>query len=289
MNQQKKNLESSSRKVKEKAEKSLIDHASAKAFIDLCRISGRPYKLTLSNYTTKVEGIYNIHYITSERSKRVFAGYKKIESDIKRWTANENPQTSMNELQFYNIVKGTKNIFLPTVYCLDLTAAYASVLKNDFFISDETYKYIKQLTKLDRLASVGMLASKKTIFQYDESNNLVNHEIKLSETAPYFYYSVKRTYEIIADMIGMLKGSYLFSWVDGIYFDDYSKIDKLVSYLNQSGYECKVDVLRNFDFCNGKSYTHISFLHNGKVKEFHIPKPDNFSQIFLATFYKQFL
>ena len=252
--------------------KTIKDTKNAQHVLNMIKITGKPYKITHSNYTTKIEGELNYHFIEKEQSNKVFIAYNKIKKDLKEWSANEMPDIKMQDLIYFSANKFTKNIFLPEVYNIDLKSAYATILFNDYFISPKTFQFINSLDKMDRLACVGMLASKKNVFHFNERSELIKVETIKSETENYFYYCVMRTHQIIEQCKKIAKESYLFSWVDGIYLDNEFLAFSIEEYLKGLNYKCSFEALKNFSVQQSKRYSFIQFSKDGKIKEYSIPK-----------------
>ncbi len=254
--------------IKEKKTKCFQNIETAKAYFDMLKISGKRFEVIISNYTTEYKGYFNMHFISEEKSNRVFAAFSKIKSDVTKWSANEMPEIDKSALLYFDSYRFKKDLHLSHVYNIDLKSAYATVLFNDLFISEETFKYISKLPKMDRLACVGMLASRKEIFRYDESGDMYENEKRVSEMEGYFYHCVERVSKIMQDVKDIVGNKYLFTWVDGIYFDGEENLEKVSKYLEEINYKHSVDLLNDFSVTACKNYDVVSFKKEGKFKEF---------------------
>ena len=107
-----------------------------------------------------------------------------------------------------------------TVVEYDITKAYLTAAKNLKFISEEFYKKVIELPKKIRLIILGSIASTATINTY-KNGELINTETKNNAL-------LTKVWKMICKYVGdtmkhfLLMPSYLFFWVDGIFFD-YSK------------------------------------------------------------------
>lgn len=257
--------------------KSLQNPKSAKAHIDFLRHANRAYSLKISNYTLEiVSDLFNIQYLHSMRSNRCFAAYAKVKSNVSNF---EIPKVRKHELEYF-MHNFNDNYFSPHVVCIDVRSAYATVLYNDGYISEDTFAYLSKIDKMDRLAAVGMLASKKNCFEYDEQNNLVQYWKEVSELENFFYHCVKRVGDIMNDLKKIAGADYLFTWVDGIYLkpnDEY--LYTIAPYLEEAGFKFSVDICYQFNVrIAGAGRIKLSFWKDDKTKEgYEICKQKNFN------------
>ena len=198
-------------------EKLVYNFADIQRSIEFLEKKKEPYRLTLTNYTTRIESkYYDRHYLAKKQNPKVFSAFNKIKKDLTEWSANEKPVVRPEEMVYFNHNFRSSGT-IKKIFATDIKSAYATVLLNDGFISIETYNYISELDKEDRLACVGMLAAKKDFFYFDghELNYAVEDK---SEFTPYFHYCVKRTAEIMSGAIKAInKEAALFYWVDCIF------------------------------------------------------------------------
>lgn len=201
------------------------------------------------------------------QSKKTFACFAKIKSDTKNKTV---PDISREELVYYQHDFKT-NFFTKEVFNIDLKSAYATILRNDGFIGDDTYRYICKANKKERLASVGMLAARKRVFTFRGGSPINECEIVSARTG-IFYHAVKRTFEIMSDLKKISGSSYLYSWVDGIYYSPNAAAKKeMIDYLKDINFDFTFDLLKNFRVRIGGSFTTVDFFKDGKLKIFNLP------------------
>lgn len=269
---------SSRRKKTDNDGTSLLDNKNARAVINFLKHSGIPFTLTCSNYTTKVESeIMNKKFVHSMQSNRVFAAYSKIKSDVKRFAPPDIDKAKLN--YFYHDFN--RSFDLPVVYNLDLKSAYATVLLRQGYIEPSTYAYLHTIPKRDRLASVGMLASRKMVFQFDGMGEVIDAVEQVSENENYFYLAVRETYKIMSTLRAMLGPGYLFTWVDGVYFlSDHRSILQCADYLDSVGFNFTFEELSNFRIRYDDKGIRIDFNKEGKPKQFNLPpKQGEFTRI----------
>lgn len=201
--------------------KCYLNNEALEAYIGICKAAKYPYKIIMSNYTSHLfcAGLdIDILFMNSFQSKRMFIGFQMIKTDFEKWTANEIPVIDYNDVLFFeNEIR--QDTELDNVTNLDLTSAYATVLRNDYFIQEKTYKYLQGIPKVDRLACVGMFASRKTIFEYSETGEIANYEIIQSPTTGYFTYCIKVVGDLMLKIKEAIGSSFLQFWVDGVYIN----------------------------------------------------------------------
>lgn len=222
---------------------SLMRKGNARAFMQYLIDSKVPFDMTCSNYTITVEaGEIARKFVAVMQTNRTFAAFSKIKSNVK---AIEPPIIKREDIVYF-VHDFKKNAFYSNVINIDLKSCYATVLFNDGMITEDTFNYLSKCNKQERLASVGMLASKKKKFKFN-SGEIYDFDETVSPTSPFFFYAVKRTYEIMSELRAIIGQSYLFTWVDGIYFSDPSKAKACEDYLTSIGFRYTTEELKDFD------------------------------------------
>lgn len=249
-----------------------LNTMNVKKYIDLHKALRIPFEITVSNYTTLIKSnLYEIHFMKNAQSNRTFSAYQKVKADV---TKKEMPAIDHTNVNYFSTNIFASDFYADVIYNLDLKAAYATVLLNDGFISNNTYKYITALPKMERLACVGMLAGKKNVFKINADGKAIDEQLIISPTANYFFYCVQRTFDVMAEARRLLQESFLFSWVDGIYFlDNEDKCyDELMAFFRDNKFKVSFDVLKEFHVKNYKNYYSCSYIKDGKKKLMNVPK-----------------
>lgn len=252
------------------------------AYLSFMKSLKVPYRRIETNYTCLMQtnnGEVSIYLKESVRNVKAFIGFNLIKKDI---AARElvAPEIPRDELRYFKFsipdrLKQSKR----TVYKIDIKSAYANVLKNHGIISDKTHGYIcKQLKKEDRLAAVGMLASKKHILDYNEKDEATGYDFIESPLSNFFYFCVWQTGELMERCRELIGADFLFYWVDGIYFENKKHAAVLTGFLKKQGYNCSFDELRDFTVVEKEKKYSIVFKELSKTKNdwmqkvFYIPK-----------------
>lgn len=243
---------------------------NARAEILMLQECKMDFLLTSSNYTTQIEyGEVKDKFVQTMQSNRTFACFAKLKSQLKDKII---PEVRKEDVLYFHH-NFDRDIYIDTVYNIDLKSAYATILFNDSFIDEKTYRYICESKKQERLASVGMLASRKKVFQFKSGSPISEQEI-VSDKSGLFFYAVKRTYEIMSTLQKACGSNYLYTWVDGIYFLPDEKAKRYcLWYLKQHHFNASFDVLTEFEVKIREDTTVVTFKKDGKRKVFNLPSP----------------
>lgn len=256
--------------------KSLTDRNSISAILAYLESAKADFKLTVSNYTTVIDlPGYTQKFMKSFKSKRCFIGFKKVNEDVRRF---HTPRVNENALQYFdhNIRNG---FHINKGMLIDVKSAYATVLLNSEYITSETYEYVQSLPKSDRLACIGMLASIKYKFNY-ENGEAKTCNIVESKTKNFFLYCVREVHKIMALCKEECRNSYVLTWVDGIYISYNEGVaGHIVKILFASGFNCSVSVYHNLSVSIGEKKIKVSMDHEGKRKNLNIPHQHNMRSV----------
>lgn len=254
---------------------SLLRKGDARALIRYLQQTGIPFQLVRSNYTLQIKSeLINEKYVNIMQSNQTFAAFAKIKSDVKD---KPKPNVRKDDLIYYSH-NFKASSFTPSVTNIDLTCAYATVLYNEKILTQDTMKYLLRLPKQSRLVSIGMLAARKKIFDYDQYGIIAGYDEVISENSPFFYLAIKRTYEIMTDLKIICGDNYLFTWVDGIYYKPDPNIDEACSlYLKNACFGYTIEDLQNFTVKYLSRKIILTFkkwdkkAQDWKVKSFNLP------------------
>jgi hypothetical protein len=252
--------------------KAELNPKTVKKYIDLHTKLKLPFEMTVSTYTTRLTSrMYDIHFMKNAQSMRTFAAFQKVKAECtKKPVPNINPST----VNYFATNIFEKDFYADVIYNIDLKAAYATILKNEGFISKETYIHLLKLPKMERLTSVGMLAGKKRVFKISAEGKALEDNLIVSPTSNYFFYCVEKTFDVMNEARLLLHEHFLFSWVDGIYFLDTEKrnYDELMNFFDVQKFNVSFEHLKEFHVRNKKSYYACSYVKDGKKKTMNVPK-----------------
>lgn len=216
--------------------------------------------------------MYNLHFLKKAQSFEMFAAYNKIKSDLKELPV----PVDTKYIKYYQTNFKHTHLYADKIYQIDIKSCYASILRNNNLISAETYKHICKLSKENRLAAMGMLASKKNIFQFDNTGEVVSHTVKKSEYSDYFFFCVQETYRIMDECKVILGDDFLFIWVDAIYFSgNTEKAQSVINYFKEEhNLESSVNILYQFEVELRKDFYRLRYIKDRESTFMDIPTPE---------------
>lgn len=251
----------------------LARHNNAANMIEMLIACKCNFSLECSNYTMRIKLLHDTNYkfIKNKQGNQVFAAKRMIEADIK----NVNVKNIEAEQVSYFSHNFRQPIYVERVVNIDLKSAYINILFFDGIISEKTHKYLRGLRKMERLAAVGMLASRKEIFTYDKGK-IIDRVEERNPNAKFFYYAVQRTFEMMKELEKICGKDYLFTWVDGIYFLPRPGLkEECEKYLNEIKFPFSTDYLNEFEVKYMKGTINVTFKKDGDLRVFNLPMPDN--------------
>ena len=268
-------------------------------FIDYLKGENKTFELHSTGYTkTVITGNRKFTYLTTEGSKMVFPCYAKIKKDINATNifVDEIPRRA---IQYYDCLDYFKrpdstDIIGCDVLNIDISSAYLTVLLNTGLITQETYDYVQAAPKLVRLKSVGMLATSKSIYRF-ENGTIINPDtpeiICNEEFRNIFFFCCYSIGEVMGKIAAAYGPDFLFFWVDGIYIRASASADKAESIMTEHGFKFKTVLLNNCNFEVRKSYVTFAYQEpeKEKFKTFSIPIQDRSLKSDLDRFIKDLL
>jgi hypothetical protein len=275
------------KKKKPKKERLLFYKNNHVQYLNILKASKLPYKITLSNYTMDIESdCMNVYFMQSIMGVKAFIAGAKIKKDI---IASKQPTPNIDKTELKYFEFSHEDILRRTageIYCVDIKSAYASALNNSGVISEETFTYISNVSKKDRLASLGMLASRKDAFYY-ENNTEVSHSKQVSEFENWFYFCVLEIQKVMEQVLKAIQSDFLFYWVDGIFFTGKHNLQIVENLIASLGYRYTSETCLNFQFIHDENLKVLQYeKENGKVKRLSLPKGNKKENIILLKHLK---
>jgi hypothetical protein len=251
-----------------------LDVEKAKNAIEFLKTSKKPFQVIMTNYTINIKGSVNYKFMKEERSFKFFSMYNKLKKEVSNYLL-KNEIAQCKNIYYYDITP-KPDFTAKQVFNVDLTAAYLHVLKNEKIISTELFEELNALDKQDRLSIVGMLASKKSVYSFNESGEIINFEIIENKALRnVFFHCVNITFLIMQEIKNLIGESYIYSWVDGVYYTNEMDNFLIEDYLLKLQYPFKTETLENFIYKNDKEHVNIIFDKGIKTKTFNIPTKKN--------------
>jgi hypothetical protein len=252
---------------KEKKIRTKFEGDNYKLALKLVRSSGMPHVIKRSNYTLDIESPFlSIYFYTNAMSKHPFIISKMIQKNALE-NKIEPVQIDKRQLKYFafnelKILKGVDG----QIYNIDLTSAYATVLKNKGIIDDRTSNYLNSISKPDRLASLGILAGTKDVFTYDGINKAPIETTEKKESEWLFYLCVLEVQNLMMELKSIIGKDFLFYWVDSIFFTGIENREIIQQYLNEKNYPSTFEVCHLFKLWEENKVKYLSYWKEGLTK-----------------------
>jgi len=242
----------------------------------------KTFDVQITGYTTVVKTErQNIFICEKPNSKKILIAYSKINSDIIK-SKYIFPIVDRNKINYYLLkndfrnLKITDELFFDEIVNIDISGAYAQAMYNFNIISDATFEYLKTVDKVTRLKAVGMIAASKNVFHYEDGKYISDEIIRDEKKRNIFFLLCKKIGDLMTAVADELEDSFLFFWVDGIYFTDKNKIQNVINIFGENNYSCRVELLNNFSARKkqedeNSEIIKIKFNKEDKEKNFSIP------------------
>lgn len=251
-----------------------LDVEKAKNAIEFLKTSKKPFQVIMTNYTINIKGAVNYKFMKEERSFKFFSMFNKLKKEVTCYLL-KNEIAQCKNIYYYDITP-KPDFKVEKVFNVDLTAAYLHVLKNEKIISAELFEELNALEKQDRLSIVGMLASKKSVYSFNDQGEIINFEILENKALRnVFFHCVNITFLIMQEIKNLIGESYIYSWVDGVYYTNEMDHFLIEDYLLKLEYPFKTETLENFVYKNEKEHVAIIFDKGIKTKTFNLPIKNN--------------
>ena len=237
--------------------------------------------LLMTTYTDTIISPEGEKIIVAEKDTRkvVFIASKMIEKDFENSEiiADEIP---VSAIKFYQLSE--KEFFHESGILIDIKAAYPSILKSIGAISEQTFDFLMNLKKVERLKAIGMLASNKIKIEIENGIYSNPEALPLGKNAVVYFIAAYEIGEILHKCKVAAGNDFLFYWFDGIYIKtNYSAAAKIMKTIKNSGLDCtmhqvsgiKQEKTEKGNFC----FTWTEITPNLKTKCINLPtKPKNF-------------
>jgi hypothetical protein len=189
-----------------------------------------------------------------------------------------------NQVSFMEFNNNKKGVYKGDLKEIDLTSAYWSTMYRLGYINETIYLKGLQMEKLTRLVSIGALASKKTIYEYDgnDKGKAIKTGIKFNkETFDIWFSVVYATDLLIKEAISETGADYFFYWVDAI-FTDSESAEKIKSYFDNYNIAYKDLNIKAIQVNDNKIYVRTEL---DKLKIYNKPTfKKNFKDFFVKYF-----
>lgn len=154
----------------------------------------------------------------------------------------------------------------------DITKAYYQAARNLGLISEDFYKECLLLPKLERLRLLGTIATQKFITVYKKGKRK-DMQIKIDKDLRRAWFIIcDHVADVMTEISEMLGTSFLFYWVDGIFFTDTARARQMIRKAGEKfSFEWKFIQVEEMTAINKEGVVEILLIKNGEKKVFYPP------------------
>jgi hypothetical protein len=184
----------------------------------------------------------------------------------------------------YDVRNGLKPKNYGKVINVDIVGAYPNTLINNGLCSQETYKRLMNLPKMERLPAIGMIAKKATVFSY-ENGECTEWDVEVGEFANIFYfliYEIDRIMKFCKEIAGEY---YIMHWVDGIFLEPHTPrqiLEDIQDFLKKHKYLFRFENISSFKVVREDDMLNFEITKNKELKTFKFADKrmnENYNQI----------
>lgn len=200
-------------------------------------------------YTTTIETDKGKRkFQTNTFPNRVFIAAKMIRKDILNSEFGRQIMAEKHSKLNFGHHQNLQPFKAKRVLNIDISSAYATCLFANGLITENTYQYLQQLRKGERLPAIGMLARSQCVFEYDKG---VCTDVRpvTADTAQIFYFLIEEISLIMESIAWILGKHYFFYWVDGVFFSENTPknlITQVERVIQEKGYKYKYECVTDF-------------------------------------------
>ena len=233
--------------------------------------AGLDFTVKHSNYNTQIiGGESTLKFIQTEHSIRVFVAYNKIVKDLKKSDRTVEILQGEWSTENFDSKNGLKPCNYKTVLNLDITSAYPYCLWINRLITEDTFNFLMQLPKNERLPAIGMIAKKSVWIEY-KKGKATDWDLKQGEYGNIFFFIIQQITDLMAWAAEIAGDDFLFYWVDGIFLKpsiSKKKLNEITGIFAEQGYYYKYENVKNFSVVRDNDKLFINMIKNGEEKPY---------------------
>lgn len=233
--------------------------------------AGLDFQVKHSNYNTQIIGAEStLKFIQTEHSIRVFVAYNKIVKDLKQSDRTVEILQGDWSTENFDSKNGLKPCKFKTVLNLDITSAYPYCLWINKLIGQDTFNYLMQLPKNERLPAIGMIAKKSVWIEY-KKGKATDWDLKQGEYGNIFFFIIQQITDLMAWAADIAGDDFLFYWVDGIFLKpsiSKKKLQQITGIFAEQGYYYKYENVKDFSIVRDGEKLFINMIKNGEEKPY---------------------
>jgi len=238
-------------KNKNKKPKKRYSYFSRFAEIEpLLKSFNKPFRVSVSNNTVTYTMDNDVYVCSSSKLKKSDLGFlSKVKSDVSGNVSEVQYIFDEDDVILYNGWGSLPDGTYTDLIEVDINSAYWRCAYLNGYISKDIYEEGNEKDKKVRLASLGALATNKSIYTYNPKTGRFDYEFEESINSKnpvlssVFFKCAYDVGNMLNECMELLKTKYLLYWVDAVIVKDYTK-DFVIDFFNKNGYECKVKDLK---------------------------------------------
>jgi hypothetical protein len=258
------------KKEKRKSKPRKFRLASIYEVVDYFCEREKDFTVSFTGYSVKVEAGGEKYFFSNSKgtdlSLYFFSKMKKEIGELKKEAS-----TRVDYYDFTGIFSA-KEKEIEKCYCIDLNSAYLRVLLKEGLISEDTFSYIDQKSRVKasfkeaRLKSVGMFAKSSTEIVYKDGLPQGEPTFKTSPTNWVYFFAAGETVKAMKEIKRLFPELFLCYWVDGVFIRGQPELIKKT--LEELGFPCKIEEIANLQITEKALF----YTKEGKEKILFLPK-----------------
>lgn len=271
---------------------------SFNSMVDLLKENEENFKLYVSKNSQKIHRqlddgeIMKSFFTDNKLNPKVFHISNKIKkAHHEFWDKQKEDFTEKDRfwIKYYNYNKLNTGC-IKRFYYVDLSSAYITALRNKGLIQLDLFNSINTLPKKERLIALGMLAYEPYEMSYEKGKLIQIQRIR-NEYSKTFYLACRELQLIMESIIKKIDSNYLWYWVDGIFFENFSDYYLIRDILESNKFKFRFGSCFDLNIINNSNHYNLQFEQTDKgsieTKEYNIPhyfeeiklKKENFTHI----------
>lgn len=215
--------------------------AGIKRQINSLKINNESFDLLKTTFTTKL--IWN--EIEFKENKNGFIPKNELFfiNMVKQHVLKNSAGVYCNRAKIKYVKEGKikKSVnYTKDLYEIDLNSAYWNFAFKSNFIDEKLYLRGRKVSKMTRLVSLGNLAKRTQVLNFNGSEYKLVETLKSPETEGVFFSVSLQTDEVMRMLETIADTCFLFYWVDAIFFQGKKKKTEIENYLKSQNIEFKV-------------------------------------------------
>jgi hypothetical protein len=218
--------------------------AGIKRMINSLKINNESFNLFKTTFTTKL--IWNDTEFKETKNGFIPKNELYFINMVKQHVLKNSSGVYCNRAKIKYVKEGKikKSVnYTKDLYEIDLNSAYWNFAFKSKFIDEKLYLRGRKVSKMTRLVSLGNLAKRTQVLNFNGKEYKLLETLKSPETEGVFFSVSLQTDEVMRMLETIADTCFLFYWVDAIFFQGKKKKTEIENYLKSQNVEFKVKKL----------------------------------------------